>query len=195
VLPGSVASFKFNVTAPSTAGTYNFQWRMIKGTTWFGGYTTNVTVAVGSGGQTPPAAPSNLTATAASSSQINLSWADNSNNETGFSLERKTGVNGAWGEITTRGADVTSYSDTNLSASTTYYYRVRAYNGAGYSAFSNEAYATTSASGGGGCSQVTVLSGSGVYGYTEGTGTAAQWRAPASCCSVIIVVPGGKVLR
>ena len=38
----------------------------------------------------PPVAPSNLTATAASRSQINLSWKDNSNNEQGFKIERST---------------------------------------------------------------------------------------------------------
>ncbi|MDQ7054057.1 MAG: fibronectin type III domain-containing protein [candidate division KSB1 bacterium] len=37
----------------------------------------------------PPAAPSNLTATAVSTSQIDLSWTDNSNNEDGFKIERK----------------------------------------------------------------------------------------------------------
>jgi hypothetical protein len=40
-----------------------------------------------------PAAPTNLTATAASSSQINLSWTDNSNNETGFKVERSKAYN------------------------------------------------------------------------------------------------------
>ena len=44
----------------------------------------------------PPAAPSGLSATAVSSSQINLSWTDNSSDETGFKLERKTGAGGTW---------------------------------------------------------------------------------------------------
>ena len=57
-------------------------------------------------------------ATAISASQINLSWTDNSSNETGFFVERKTGVGGTYSQIATVGADVTSYSDTGLSAST-----------------------------------------------------------------------------
>ncbi|MCL4476730.1 MAG: carboxypeptidase regulatory-like domain-containing protein [Nitrospirae bacterium] len=98
----------------------------------------NVTTAT-----TPPAAPTNLGATAVSSSQINLSWTDNSNNETGFKIERKTGVGGVYSQIGTVGASMTTYSDTGLAANTTYYYKVRAYNAGGDSSYSNEANATT----------------------------------------------------
>jgi hypothetical protein len=91
----------------------------------------------------PPAAPTALTATAASSSQINLAWTDNAPNETGFKIERKTGAGGTYAQIATVGANVTTYQNTGLSASTTYYYRVRATNAAGDSAYSNEAGATT----------------------------------------------------
>ncbi|MBI5383637.1 MAG: fibronectin type III domain-containing protein, partial [Verrucomicrobia bacterium] len=94
--------------------------------------------------QTPPAAPSGLTASAASASQINLAWTDNANNETGFALERSTD-NATFTQIATVGANVTSYANTGLSASTTYYYRVRASNAAGNSAYSATASATTAA--------------------------------------------------
>jgi transcriptional regulator CtsR len=90
----------------------------------------------------PPNAPSNLVATPISSSQINLTWQDNSSDETGFKIERKTG-SGSYSQIATIGAGVTSYSNSGLSTSTTYYYRVRAYNDAGNSDYSNEASATT----------------------------------------------------
>ncbi|MDP3297216.1 MAG: fibronectin type III domain-containing protein, partial [Thermodesulfovibrionia bacterium] len=90
-----------------------------------------------------PSAPSNLTATAMSSSQINLSWMDNSNNETGFKIERKKGATGTYSQVATVGVNVTTYSNTGLLANTTYYYRVRAYNSGGNSAYSNEAVATT----------------------------------------------------
>lgn len=91
----------------------------------------------------PPAAPSNLSATAASASQINMTWADNSSNESGFKIERKTGSGGAYAQIATVGADVTTYNDTGLSEGTTYYYRVRAYNSTGNSSYSNDVNATT----------------------------------------------------
>jgi hypothetical protein len=91
----------------------------------------------------PPKAPGNLTATAVSKNQINLAWADSSNNETGFKIERKASPAGVFGLIATVGANVTSYSNTGLVVDKTYYYRVRAYNAGGHSAYSNEANATT----------------------------------------------------
>ena len=91
----------------------------------------------------PPAAPSNLIATPLSTSQIDLSWVDNSNNETGFKIERKTGVGGSYNQIASVGANVTTYSDSGRNQGTTYCYRVRAYNAGGNSAYSNEACATT----------------------------------------------------
>ena len=91
-----------------------------------------------------PVDPTNLAATAASSSQINLSWTDNSSNETGFSIESCKGPTCTnFVQIATVGANVTTYSNTNLKANTTYRYRVRAYNAAGNSGYSNIATATT----------------------------------------------------
>jgi hypothetical protein len=89
-----------------------------------------------------PAAPSGLGAKAASKTQINLSWSDRSSNEQGFYLERS--VNGStWTRIATLGANLTTHSDTGLTANTKYYYRLQAYNSAGVSAFSNTASART----------------------------------------------------
>ncbi|MGB7157341.1 MAG: fibronectin type III domain-containing protein [Tepidisphaeraceae bacterium] len=97
------------------------------------------------GTPTPPAAPSILRATGASPSQVNLTWTDNSANETGFQIQRKTGTGGNYATIFTAGANATSYvdADASLLPGTQYIYRVRAVNGAGTSAFSNEDSGTT----------------------------------------------------
>ena len=89
---------------------------------------------------TPPAAPSNLTASSPRKKVIDIAWTDNSANETGFKIERGTdGVNFA--QIATVNVNVTTYRNTGLAAGTRYYYRVRATNGAGDSAYSNTANA------------------------------------------------------
>jgi hypothetical protein len=95
---------------------------------------------------TVPAAPGGLTATAVSSSQINLNWTDNSNNETQFRIERRTGA-GSFGFLVNKGANTTTHSDAGLQPGTTYTYRVRAENAYGNSAWSNEASATPSGGG------------------------------------------------
>ena len=90
----------------------------------------------------PPTAPSGLTATAISSGRIDLAWIDNASGETGFKVERSSnGV--SFVEIAVLGPNVQSYSSTGLAGSTTYHYRVRAYDGPNHSSYSNVASATT----------------------------------------------------
>jgi hypothetical protein len=91
----------------------------------------------------PPAAPTGLTATTVSSSQINLAWTDAANNEANYVVARATSSAGPFTDIATLGANVTSYNNTGLAASTSYWYAVRATNASGSSANSNIASATT----------------------------------------------------
>jgi len=106
---------------------------------------------------TPPAAPTTLSATAVSSAQINLAWVDNSNNETGFRIERSADGGVTFTQLATTAANTSSFANTALPASTLFHYRVRAFNNFTNSAFSATANATTLASpvvasgGGGGC--------------------------------------------
>lgn len=117
---------------------------------------------------TPPAAPSNLVANAVSSSQINLSWSDNSSDETAFEIERS--LDGSvFAAIFQPGAGSTGYSDMGLTAETTYFYRVAAINGAGNSAYSNVDSATTQSAGAG-----TSLQVSSVIVSTQGGGRTGQ---------------------
>jgi LmbE family N-acetylglucosaminyl deacetylase len=96
----------------------------------------------------PPVAPSGLVASPVSSSRIDLAWTDNSNNETAILVERALDAGGAPGtfsQIASLAANTTAYSNTGLIASTPYWYRVRATNSAGNSAYSNSSAATTPA--------------------------------------------------
>ncbi len=121
----------------TAATTYTYRIRAYEGTN-YSAYSNTATATT----QPPPAAPSDLTATAVSSSRINLAWTDNSSNEAGFKLERSTdGV--SFTQVAILTANVTSYANTLLPASTTYTYRVRAYEGTNHSAFSNAATAST----------------------------------------------------
>jgi fibronectin type 3 domain-containing protein len=89
-----------------------------------------------------PAAPSNLTGTVISGSEVDISWTNNANNQAGFLVDRSTdGV--TFNQIASVGASVTTYHDTSLSPGETVYYEVRATNAAGDSAFSNVFKATT----------------------------------------------------
>lgn len=92
------------------------------------------------------AAPSGLTATATSSTQINLAWTDNSSDETGFIIQQRSpSGSGSWSTIHTTSAGATSYSVTSLSASTSYGFRVAATrtSPSGTSDYTAEASATT----------------------------------------------------
>jgi titin len=94
----------------------------------------------------PPAAPSGLAATSKSASRIDLNWTDGSANEDGFRIERCRGVicaDANFAQIAQTGPNTTTYSDTGLNALTSYKYRVRAFNRAGNSPYSNTASAVT----------------------------------------------------
>ena len=75
-----------------------------------------------------PAAPSNLQAAAASSSAINLTWVDNSNNEDGFIVYRGSTPTTVTTYVTSVNAGIQAYQNTGLAPSTTYYYKVTAWN-------------------------------------------------------------------
>jgi len=91
-----------------------------------------------------PAPPSSLAATVLSTTQVTLTWQDNSSNEAGFEIERCKGRNCKdFSVVAQTASNVTTHQDNGLSNKTAYRYRIRAVNGDGNSAYSNLAAART----------------------------------------------------
>jgi uncharacterized delta-60 repeat protein len=85
-----------------------------------------------------PPAPSNLAVQSFTANQVVITWTDNTTNETGFEIYRSMGNSLNYVKILTTAPDVTSFTNTPLSAGTTYYYKVRAASAIGFSLYSNE---------------------------------------------------------
>lgn len=116
-----------NITAYQDTGlnastTYYYRVRALRsGDTQYSAYTQPVSVL------TSPAGVSQVTATLAAPYQIQVSWTDNSTDETNFRIERSLNGTSGWAEVGSAAANATSYTDSSVNPSTTYYYRVRAY--------------------------------------------------------------------
>ena len=90
------------------------------------------------GGGVTVNAPTNLALTSPSTSEVDLSWTDNSSNETGFKIMRKTGAAGTYSTIFTTNANTITYQDQSVAAGNTYFYEVVATTGSVDSSASNE---------------------------------------------------------
>src|ERR1039457_2295027 len=134
----TATSTSFDDSGLTGSTTYLYRMRVQTGA-GFSAYSNEVTVTTL---QALPAAPTNLQATAFSSSQVNLTWTNNAPDATAIRVESQ--VAGA-ATFTDMGAAATLRSTgiTNLQANTSYSYRVRAQNAAGNSAYSNVATVTT----------------------------------------------------
>lgn len=96
--------------------------------------------------QSPPSAPSNLSATQGTEDQIDLSWTDNSSNEDGFYVYRAQSTGSSksdYSQVADLAANTTAYTDGSLEDGEKYFYRVSSYNAAGESSLSNEDNAIT----------------------------------------------------
>ena len=138
----------FNDTGLAPSTSYSYRVRATDAAGNLSSYSATST-ATSSPDTTPPTAPASLTATAASSTQINLSWTASTDDVgvTGYKVERCSLAGCSnFAQIATPTA--TSYNNTGLTASTSYSYRVRATDAAGnLSSYSGTASATTSAPG------------------------------------------------
>ncbi len=140
-----------NVTSFTDSGltgstTYYYRLRAANGTA-NSGYSVVVnakTQAVVTPPPAVPAVPGSVAASAVSASQIKLTWADVSG-ETSYKVERSTNATAGFVQVNAPGANATSFTDSGLAASTTYYYRLRAANGTGNSNYSVVVNAKTQA--------------------------------------------------
>jgi hypothetical protein len=109
---------------------------------------------------TQPNAPSSLAANATGATQVQLTWVDNSNNESGFKIERSTdGTN--FTQVNLAGVNTTTYLDSTVSPSATYSYRIRATNIIGDSAYTSTVTVMTPA----------FTGAVDIYHFEEGSGT------------------------
>ena len=145
---GQIATVAANVTTYANTGlqantVYNYRVRAYNssGNSSPSNTANGTTLAPSS---TPPAAPTGLSAAAVARDKINLKWTDSATNEDGFAVERCSGTGCTkFSAVAYLGANTTAYGDASLKRGTAYTYRVRAYNTAGNSAYSNTTSATT----------------------------------------------------
>ncbi len=185
-VPAGSTAYSDVTRAPGVAYTYRVRASNAGGNS---GFTNMVEATI----DVPPAAPSGLTGTAASSTRVNLSWADNSSNEQGFKVERCMGTAAFcsanpsfYGPIGQSSASVPSYADPYARPNTTYSYRVRAFNTGGDSGYANPASVATPGSGPSTPGEPSEIemgdAGLRVTGYNKSTGRLTLTYAPA--CAV-----------
>lgn len=142
---GTTQTSPFTDTGLSAATGYSYHVKAVDAAGNSSGWSNVVGATTQAPDTTPPTIPTNFSATAASSSIINLTWTASTDSVgvTGYKVERCSGSSCT--TFTQVGTPTTnSYQDTNLSASTLYRYRVRAIDAAGNnSSYSSIAEATT----------------------------------------------------
>jgi chitodextrinase len=161
---GTSSSTTFNNTGLTASASYAYRVRATDAAGNLSGYSNVASATTQSPDTQAPTTPANLTATAPSGGQINLSWTASTDNVgvTGYLIERCQGSGcSTFAQIGTSAG--TTFSNTGLAASTSYSYRARATDAAGnLSAYSNTVTATTLA---------TVSGLVAAYSFDEGAGT------------------------
>ncbi|HEY2434211.1 MAG TPA: LamG-like jellyroll fold domain-containing protein [Vicinamibacterales bacterium] len=145
---GTATAVNYSDTTVVAGTTYQYRVRASDAANNLSGYSNSASVTTPPAPDTaPPSAPSALTATASSTSQITLAWTGSTDNVgvSSYVIERCQGTGcSTYAQVGT--ATAPGYSDTTVAASTTYQYRVRASDAANnLSAYSNIAAATTPA--------------------------------------------------
>ena len=164
IATGAATSYKDTSVTASTSYTYRVRATDAAGN--LSSYSNTASAITPTPDTSPPTQPGTLSATSASSGEVDLSWGASTDNVgvTGYDIERcqSTGCS-TFTQIGTVAGTATTYKDTNVSATTSYTYRVRATDAAGnLSPYSNTASVTTSAAPSG------LVA---AYGFDEGSGT------------------------
>jgi|GEM_PF-1733406 len=129
----------YSGTATPSGSGYSFTPSSIS----YSGITANQYNQNYSGSQSAPQAPTNLVANPVAYNQIDLSWTDNSTNESGFTIDYRSGLDLTWYFLTNLSADQTFFTNYFVSPSTSYAFRIMAYNSFGNSAYAYSTPVTT----------------------------------------------------
>ncbi|BCJ73923.1 hypothetical protein CS0771_34670 [Catellatospora sp. IY07-71] len=193
----TTTSFSDSGLSANTSYRYQVRARDAAGNVSSASSAVTVTTTGGTGDTQAPSTPSNLAASGTTSSGTSLSWSASSDNVgvTGYDILRAPGTSG--GSFTQVGTSTTtSFSDSGLSASTSYRYQVRARDAAGnVSAVSNTVTVTTTGGGTGGCTAAATLQTQWQTGYVmepvrvtnSGTSSISSW-------TVTFTLPSGHTL-
>ena len=196
---GNSTTTSFTNTGLAASTTFRYQVRAVDAAGNTSAVSNTVTAATqGGGGDTQaPTAPSNLAAPSTTSSSISLSWSASTDNVgvTGYQILRAPGASG--GTFTQVGTSTTtSFTNTGLTASTTFRYQVRAVDAAGNaSAVSNTVTAATQAGGGtgGACSVTPTVQTQWQSGYViEPARVANTGTATINSWTVTFTLPAGQ---
>ncbi|GAC1428805.1 MAG: hypothetical protein NVSMB68_00880 [Thermoanaerobaculia bacterium] len=177
----NVTTYRATALVANTAYTFRVRASGADGNSAYSASATSTTLAP----PPPPAAPSGLQATAASATAVNLTWLDNSSDETGFLVERCLGTQPAcdassasFAQIAQLAANTISYQAAGFAGSTTYTFRVRAFGVNGNSTYSTSAAATTAAASG--PMNLTLIPMGAIWRYLDnGTDQGTAWRLPS----------------
>jgi hypothetical protein len=137
---GAIVKLKFTVSSSVVAGNHT---NICMEKFLFNEGTPNAKIETGSlriVTTNPPNLPNNLVVihdAIDSCNTAHITWADNSSNELGFIIEYSVNVSNAWSILDTLNLNTTFYTDTNLIDGTEYFFRVAAFNNAGFAGYSN----------------------------------------------------------
>jgi hypothetical protein len=135
-LPANRTTYTDSATVLDETYTYRIRAVNFVGASDYSGVSTTNTIR--------PQAPTALSATTLSATQVDLAWTDNATNEQGFEIERCTGADCTdFTALATAPPDAATYSDLTVVVGQLYSYRVRGYNVAGTSSYAGPASAST----------------------------------------------------